>query len=87
VTRVGGEAPWVGRRGQTPNRREGRHALSEDKHVESAGEGVTDEEFADQVAGQTSSDLKHADVFQREADGATTETEAAKASADDLADN
>jgi hypothetical protein len=59
--------------------------LTEEKHVEPAGEGVSDEEFADQVAQQTSSDLKHADVFEREAQGATTDTEAAKATADELA--
>jgi hypothetical protein len=73
--------PWR----STPNRRERRQAFSEDEHVESAGKGVTDEDFADQVAEQTSSDLKHADVFEREADGAASDTEAAKASADDLA--
>jgi hypothetical protein len=49
-----------------------------------AGAGLTDKEMAQQVADQTSSDLKHADVFEREADGATTDTEAAKASADEL---
>jgi hypothetical protein len=53
--------------------------------VERAGDGVSDEEFAEQVAEQTSSDLKHADVFERETDGATTDTEAAKATADELA--
>jgi hypothetical protein len=58
--------------------------VTEDKHVERAGAGVSDEEFADQVAEQTSSDRKHADVFERESDGATTDTEAAKASADEL---
>ncbi|PZS13539.1 MAG: hypothetical protein DLM57_16420 [Pseudonocardiales bacterium] len=62
-----------------------RATVTEDKSVQRAGDGVTDEEFADQVAGQSSSDLKHADVFEREADGASTDTEAAKASADDLA--
>ncbi|MCW2495919.1 MAG: hypothetical protein JWQ77_1843, partial [Jatrophihabitans sp.] len=36
-----------------------------------AGEGISDEEMVEQVADQTSSDLKHADVFEREADGAT----------------
>ena len=41
--------------------------------------------MAEQVAGRTASDLKNADVFEREADGATTDTEAAKASADELA--
>lgn len=50
-----------------------------------AGEGLTDDELVEQVAGQTASDLKNADVFEREADGATTDTEAAKASADELA--
>lgn len=37
------------------------------------------------VAGQTSSDLDHAHVFQAEAGGTTTHGEAAKASADELA--
>ncbi len=69
---------------QVRNRRK-QVALSNEKHVEPAGEGVSDEEFADQVADQTSSDLKHADVFERESDGAATDTEAAKASADELA--
>jgi hypothetical protein len=59
--------------------------VSEDKHVEQAGEGLGDDEFAEQVAEQTSSDRRHADVFEREADGATTDTEAAKASADEVA--
>ncbi len=49
-----------------------------------AGEGLSDEELARQVAGQTSSDLKVDDVFEREADGAASETEAAKAGADEL---
>jgi hypothetical protein len=49
-----------------------------------AGEGVSDEEMARQVADQTSSDLKAQDVFEREADGAATETEAAKAGPDEL---
>jgi hypothetical protein len=56
-----------------------------DERTRQAGEGLSDEEMARQVAGQTSSDLDHADVFQREADGTTTDTEAAKASADELA--
>ena len=50
-----------------------------------AGDGLTDEEMAKQVADQTSSDLKHADVFEQEADGTLTDTEAAKADADELA--
>ena len=59
--------------------------MSEQKNIRPAGEGLSDEEMAEQVAGQTASDLKNSDVFEREADGATTDTEAAKASADELA--
>ena len=58
--------------------------MTEDKNVHEAGEGLTDDQLAEQVAGQTSTDLKYADVFKREADGTTTDTEAAKASADEL---
>ncbi len=50
-----------------------------------AGEGLSDEELARQVAGQTSSDLKVDDVFEREAQGASSDTEAAKAEPDELA--
>lgn len=50
-----------------------------------AGEGLTDEEMVQQVADQTASDLKYTDVFEREADGATSDVEAAKASGDELA--
>ncbi|MDP9116751.1 MAG: hypothetical protein M3O28_05735 [Actinomycetota bacterium] len=60
--------------------------MSESTTSRPAGEGLSDDEMAEQVAGQTSSDLKHADVFEREADGTTTDTEAAKATADELAD-
>ena len=49
-----------------------------------AGEGISDEEMMEQVAGQTSSDTKWADVSKREKDGTTTETELAKADADEL---
>lgn len=49
-----------------------------------AGEGVTDDEMVEQVAEQTDSQHQQADVFKREADGTTTETEAAKAEADEL---
>lgn len=49
-----------------------------------AGEGLSDEEMAREVAGQTSSDLKADDVFQREADGASSDVEAAKAEPEDL---
>ena len=57
--------------------------MSENGDVKPAGEGVSDEEMVEQVADQTSSDIKEADVFKREADGTTTDTEAAKASADE----
>jgi len=50
-----------------------------------AGDGLSDQEMVEQVADQTSSDLKYADVFEREADGTLTDTEAAKADADELA--
>jgi large subunit ribosomal protein L4 len=49
-----------------------------------AGEGVSDKEAAKEVAEQTSSDLKAEDVFERESDTATTDTEAAAASADEV---
>lgn len=50
-----------------------------------AGEGVSDEDMAREVADQTSSDLKADDVFEREADGAAGDVEAARADPDDLA--
>lgn len=43
-----------------------------------AGAGVDDAELAKEVAEQTSSDLKVEDAFEREADGASSDTEAAK---------
>ena len=43
-----------------------------------AGEGVSDDEMAEQVAEQTSNDLAVEEAFEREADGATTDTEAAE---------
>jgi hypothetical protein len=48
-----------------------------------AGEGLTDEEMVEQVANQTDSELEQKDYFEREADGTTTDTEAAKADADE----
>jgi hypothetical protein len=57
-----------------------------EENVRPAGEGLSDEEMVQQVTGQTASDLKYSDVFERESEGATTEVEAAKASADDLSD-
>jgi hypothetical protein len=50
-----------------------------------AGEGLSDEEMVQQVAGQTDSELEQKDWFEREADGTTTDTEAAKADADEIA--
>ena len=50
-----------------------------------AGDGLDDEELTEQVAGQTDSNLEVEGAFERESDGATTDTEAAQASADDLA--
>jgi hypothetical protein len=48
-----------------------------------AGKDLTDEEMVKQVAEQTSSDLKVEDAFERESDGATSDTEAAKQDADE----
>jgi hypothetical protein len=48
-----------------------------------AGEGVTDEEMVRQVAEQTDSELDQKGYFERESDGAVSETEAAKADADE----
>lgn len=50
-----------------------------------AGEGVADSELAGQVAEQTSSDLEVEGTFAREGDGVATDTEAAKATGDELA--
>jgi hypothetical protein len=60
--------------------------MSDEKNVHAAGEGLTDEEMVRQVAGQTASDLKYTDVFERESEGTTTDVEAAKATGDDLAE-
>jgi hypothetical protein len=49
-----------------------------------AGLGTSDEELTRQVARQTSSDRAVASFFERERDGAMTDVEAAKASADQL---
>ena len=46
--------------------------------TEPAGAGVSDEEFVEQVQGQTSSDLEVEGLFEEEADGAASDTEAAK---------
>ncbi len=49
-----------------------------------AGEGVDDAAFVDEVGEQTDSNLEVEGVFEREADGAASETAAAKASGDEL---
>ena len=49
-----------------------------------AGEGVDDKEMAEEVAESTSSDLQVEGAFEREADGAASDTEAAKATGDEL---
>jgi hypothetical protein len=50
-----------------------------------AGAGVSDDDMADQVGDQTSSDREAEDVCEREAVGAATATEAAKADGSELA--
>ena len=49
-----------------------------------AGEGVDDTQLAEQVADQTDSNLESEGAFERESDGAATDTEIAKADADEL---
>ena len=49
-----------------------------------AGAGVDDETLAQQVGGQTDSNLAVEGAFERESDGAASDTEAAKASGDEL---
>lgn len=49
-----------------------------------AGEGVDDAELSEQVAEQTDSNLEVEGAFEREADGAASDTEAAKATGDEL---
>jgi hypothetical protein len=61
--------------------------MSDESNTRPAGEGLSDEEMVRQVAGQTASDLEYSDVFERESEGAATDVEAAKASAEDLADD
>jgi hypothetical protein len=50
-----------------------------------AGEGVGDDALAGQVAEQTDSNLEVEETFERESGGTATDTEAAKASGDELA--
>jgi deglycase len=49
-----------------------------------AGEGLSDEEMVRQVASQTDSEHEQQDYFERESDGTVTDTEAAKADADEV---
>ncbi|WP_375480738.1 hypothetical protein [uncultured Jatrophihabitans sp.] len=58
--------------------------MSESGDVKPAGEGVSDEEMVKQVGEQTDSELEWKDVFEREKDGAASDTEAAKATGDEL---
>lgn len=53
--------------------------------TEPAGKGVDDQELSEQVAEQTDSNLEVEGAFEREHDGAATDTEAAKATGDELA--
>ena len=52
--------------------------------TEAAGAGLSDDQFAERVAGQTSSDLQAEDVFEREADAASTDEPIADVTGDDL---
>lgn len=49
-----------------------------------AGEGIGDEELTEQVADATDSNLEVEGAFERESGGAASDTEAAKADADEL---
>lgn len=49
-----------------------------------AGEGLDDQELTEQVGDQTDSNLEVEGTFEREADGAASDTEAAKATGDEL---
>jgi hypothetical protein len=59
-------------------------SMSEQGETNQAGDGVSDEEMVEQVAEQTPSEERYSDVFEREQDGALTDTEIAKADADEL---
>jgi hypothetical protein len=51
-----------------------------------AGDGVSDEEMVRQVAQQTDSEHQQEDFFEREADGAVSDTAAADVDADEAAE-
>lgn len=59
--------------------------MPESGEVHTAGEGLSDEEMAQQVADQAPAEERYKDVFEREADGTTTDTEIAKATGDEIA--
>jgi hypothetical protein len=61
-----------------------RAPMTEHPESHAAGEDLSDQEMMKQVAKQTSSELKHKAFFEREANGTTTDTEAAKADADQI---
>ena len=63
------------------------HMSQERGRTRPAGEGLSDEAMAQDVGEQTDSNREHSDFFEREASGSTTDTEAAKATADELADD
>ena len=52
--------------------------------TEAAGAGLSDDEFAERVSGQTANDLKAQDVFEREAQGTSTDAPAADVPGDAL---
>lgn len=53
--------------------------------TQAAGEGLDDQQLEEQVADQTDSNLEVEGAFEREKDGAASDTEIAKADADELA--
>jgi hypothetical protein len=65
-------------------RRPRHHAGDRRRHHPSRRDGVGDDQLLEQVAEQTSNDLDVEGAFERESDGAATDTEAAKATGDEL---
>jgi hypothetical protein len=49
-----------------------------------AGDGVSDEQFAEEVSSETDPNLDAEDVFKRESEGASTDAPVASESADDV---
>ena len=49
-----------------------------------AGDGLADDQLTEEVAEQTSNDLDVEGAFERESDGAASDTEVAKATGDEL---